>query len=42
MGPAVIEWVRLNREDILRFWSDGDGWTFDEVNVFVDGLRKVP
>jgi hypothetical protein len=40
-APRVIEWVRLNRIELLRFWSEGDSFTLDEVVAFVRGLRKV-
>jgi hypothetical protein len=42
MAPLVIDWVRLNREPLLRFWKEGQYWTIDEMNAFADRLRKVP
>jgi len=42
MAPSVIEWVKLNRAELLRFWNEGEGWTIDELNEFVAGLRKLP
>jgi len=40
-APAVIEWVRKNREALLRFWSDGEGMMSDEVRALQDSLQKV-
>jgi hypothetical protein len=42
MAPLVIDWVRLNYVPLLRFWSGGQYWTIDEMNAFVDQLKKVP
>jgi hypothetical protein len=42
MAPSVIEWVKLNRAELLRFWNEGEGRTIDELNEFVAGLRKLP
>jgi hypothetical protein len=41
MAPSVIEWVKLNREALLQFWNEGESWTIDELNGFIDGLKKV-
>jgi len=41
MAPLVIEWVRLNRDSLRRFWSEGQFWTIDEVNAFADTLQRV-
>jgi hypothetical protein len=40
-APLVVEWVKRNREALLRFWNDGENWTIDELNAFVDGLHKL-
>lgn len=40
-APLVIEWVKRNREALLRFWNDGENWTIDELNAFVEGLQKL-
>jgi hypothetical protein len=40
MVPQVEDWVRLNREALLRFWSDGAYWSKREVTDFLDGLAK--
>ena len=42
VAPAVIEWVRLNREALLKFWNEGESWTLDEVNAFANRLKKLP
>lgn len=42
MAPSVIEWVKLNHLALLRFWNEGQTWTIDELNDFVDALKKVP
>ncbi len=38
----VVAWVTANRDALLRFWHDGLSWTWAEVRVFIDGLRKLP
>jgi hypothetical protein len=40
-SPQVIEWVRLNHQALAKFWQDGTSMTRDEVNKFVEGLKKV-
>lgn len=40
-APAVVEWVRLNRAALLRFWSEGDSFSIHEVLAFVKALKKV-
>lgn len=40
-SPRVIEWVRLNREALLRFWNEGDRYSIHEVVAFVGALKKV-
>ncbi len=42
-GEAVaVAWLERNREAVLRFWHDGLSWDSDEVQAFIDGLRKLP
>jgi len=41
-APAVIEWVRLNRSALLKFWNDGKYWNGAEVNAFADRLKRLP
>lgn len=33
--------VTANRADLLRFWNEGAIWTRDEVNDFIDKLKKL-
>lgn len=40
-APAVIAWVRLNREALLRFWNEGETWDVDEIAAFTAGLERV-
>ena len=40
-APAVIQWVRLNREALLRFWQEGDTMPLDELHAFAKGLKKL-
>jgi len=40
-APAVIDWVRLNRAALLRFWNEGETWSIRDVTAFVDSLRKL-
>jgi hypothetical protein len=40
-APAVIAWVKLNREDLLRFWNEGQTWDVRELAAFVAELKKV-
>jgi hypothetical protein len=42
MAPAVIAWVKLNRTELAKFWSDGETWTDDEVDAFRDRLKPLP
>jgi hypothetical protein len=42
MAPSVLAWVRLNHGPLLNFWNEGQTWTIDELNHFVDALKKVP
>ncbi|MGG5818780.1 hypothetical protein [Falsiroseomonas sp. HW251] len=39
---ATIAWVELNRDALLGYWNDGLGWTEEEHDAFLDGLRKLP
>jgi hypothetical protein len=41
MSPVVIEWVRLNREALLAFWTDGDKWMKEEVDAHIDALARL-
>jgi hypothetical protein len=41
MAPRVIEWVTLNREELLRFWNEGDAWLDEKVEAFKDGLKRL-
>jgi hypothetical protein len=41
-APQVSQWILLNREALLSFWSDGQYWTTAQVRVFLSGLRKLP
>jgi hypothetical protein len=41
-APDVVEWVKLNRPALLRFWDEGETWTIDELNSFIDSLKKLP
>jgi len=40
-SPLVIEWVRQNREALLRFWEEGDSYSIREVVALVQSLRKI-
>ena len=40
--PAIMEWVRLNRTALLKFWNEGKYWSRAEVNAFADRLKKLP
>jgi hypothetical protein len=42
MAPAVIAWVKLNYAELMRFWSEGETWTVDEVDAFRDRLKPLP
>ena len=41
VSAKVVEWVRVNRTELLRFWSEGDSFSLDEVVSFVAALKKV-
>ena len=36
-----IEWVQLNREALLRFWNEGDGYSIHQVVDLVRSLKKL-
>ena len=38
----ALAWAAANRDALLRFWKDGVVWMEDEVNAFLDGLKKLP
>jgi hypothetical protein len=40
-APDVIAWVKLNKSALLRFWKEGNGWSFDELAAFVEKLKKL-
>lgn len=40
-APAVIKWVSLNWEALLRFWSEGETMSVDELVEFTKSLRKL-
>ena len=40
-SSAVIAWVKLNREALLRFWNEGDTFSVREVVAFVANLKKA-
>jgi hypothetical protein len=39
---ALLAWAALNREALLAYWHDGLGWTEEEHDAFLDGLKKLP
>ncbi len=41
MSPLVIEWGRLNQQQLLDFWEHGTSWYDEEVAGFKASLRKV-
>ena len=40
-APAVIQWVRLNRGALLRFWNEGENVSVDELHAFAKSLKKL-
>jgi hypothetical protein len=40
-APAVVEWVRLNRRALLRFWNEGETYSIRDVAAFVASLQKL-
>ncbi len=41
-SPKVIEWVWLNKAELLAYWADGAYWMIDDVAAFRGRLRKLP
>ncbi len=39
-GP-VRAWVAANHDELLDFWNNGASWTRDEVNEFIERLKKL-
>lgn len=39
--PQLLEWVRMNHVDLLRFWNEGESWNRRRVSAFLDGLQPV-
>jgi hypothetical protein len=39
---ALLAWAALNRDALLAYWHDGLGWTEEEHDAFLDGLKKLP
>jgi hypothetical protein len=37
----VIDWVRLNWEALLKFWSEGETMSVDELVAFAESLKKL-
>ena len=42
IGQELIAWVRLNHENLQRFWREGATWYEREVETFVFSLAKLP
>ncbi len=42
MSRPVIDWVKLNRAALVDFWERGAYWMKEEVDVFIDTLKKLP
>jgi hypothetical protein len=40
-SAPVIEWVRVNKDTLLRFWNEGDSYSIHEVVELVNSLKKV-
>jgi hypothetical protein len=40
-SASVIEWVRINKDALLRFWIEGDGYSIHEVVELVRSLKKI-
>jgi hypothetical protein len=40
-APAVIRWVEINCEALLRFWNEGETFSVDDLVAFVRALKKV-
>ena len=41
VGPSVVEWVKLNRAALLKFWNEGESWSIDELASFADHHARV-
>lgn len=41
MAPLVSRWVRQNRQELLSFWNEGDGWSFARLKQFIGRLEKL-
>lgn len=41
MVPRVLAWAKLNRDALLRFWTDGEDWPIEDVLAFAQALEKV-
>ena len=39
--PQVVEWVARNRQPLLDFWTEGDGWTDLQVSAFKAALQPL-
>ena len=40
-APSVLRWVELNKDQLLRFWNEGETWSHREVTAFIEALKKV-
>ena len=40
-APEVIEFVRRNRERLLKFWNHGTDWPSDQVHAFLNSFQRV-
>jgi hypothetical protein len=40
-SASVVEWVRVNKDALLRFWDEGDSYSIHEVVELVNSLKKV-
>jgi uncharacterized protein YneR len=40
-APDVISWVKLNKSALLQFWKEGNGWSYDDLAVFIEQLKKL-
>ncbi|HTV46051.1 MAG TPA: hypothetical protein VMF05_12110 [Stellaceae bacterium] len=41
MSPQVIAWVARNKDALLDFWYQGDTWTQQVVNDFIQTLQPL-
>lgn len=37
----VVEFIKLNREDLLTFWYNADTWESDKVYGFLKRFKKI-